>query len=559
MSGPDLAIWHTTPGPITTGTQRHPTNLRLATVIPNAGNHKVANRQAGNHENDPPPPAHPPRDPMMNQRVAGHVFWSGLEAVAAACLAFASAFIVARLIGPAEVGIAAAAVSVHVLLWVTVNALFADAIVQRANLNDSTMASAFWASTAVGIVASAIQLAVGPLLALLLADARLPAMSAVLAIPLPLVGAAGAMQGRLTRDRDYRALAGRTLIGQGFGTLTGVAAALAGAGAWSLVVQQTVTATVGALALLVRADWKPLRHHSARPTLRAVRELLALGLPLTASTLVQFSRYRLFALLIGATAGAAPLGEVHMAFRLVDTVRELTFTALWRLMLPAMSSRQHNLIELRAVLDRCLGLASLVVLPLLGAMAVAVVPLIGLLLGPAWADVGPATLPLIALTAWLFLWFPAGAALVARGAPGPALIANVAAVVAMLAGVALVRPATPFQAMGVWLAAQLITSPYTVAMTARVLRTGHSALGRLVAPIHAGLPALGVAAVSVAAALLIPWALGEPAGPIGLIAARLSAGAPVCLLGLGFCMSVARPGGFAPWTPTKGEPLEPFH
>jgi O-antigen/teichoic acid export membrane protein len=468
----------------------------------------------------------------MSQQVARNVFWSGLEATSAAGLAFASAFIVARLIGPAEVGIAAAAVSVHVLLWVTVNALFADAIVQRASLDDATMASAFWASTAVGVAAAAIQLAAGPLLGMLLADPRLPAMAALLAVPLPLVGAGGAMQGRLTRDRNYRALAGRTLIGQGLGTLAGIAAALAGAGAWSLVLQQTVTATAGALALLLRARW---RQHSgpawARPHWRAVRELLALGLPLTASTLVQLGRYRLFVLLIGATAGAAPLGEVHMAFRLVDTVRELVFTALWRLMLPAMSARQHDLAALRRVVDRCLALAAVVMFPLLGAMAMVVVPLVALLLGPAWVEAGSAALPLIALSAWLFLWFPAGAALVARGVPGPALAANSAAVVVMLAGVAAFRPATPGGAMTVWLVAQLATSPYTIMMTARVLRTGR------LAPVRAGLPALGVAAAAIAAGLLVPWLLGEPVGPVALIVARLAAGAPVCLIGLAWCLA----------------------
>jgi len=65
----------------------------------------------------------------VNFRVAGHVFWSGLEAGTTAGLFFVSASIVAQLIGPAEIGIAAAAVSVHVMLWVTVNALFADAVV----------------------------------------------------------------------------------------------------------------------------------------------------------------------------------------------------------------------------------------------------------------------------------------------------------------------------------------------------------------------------------------------------------------------------------------------
>jgi PST family polysaccharide transporter len=466
----------------------------------------------------------------MSHRVARNVFWSGLEAAAAAVLAFASAFIVARLVGPAEVGIAAAAVSVNVLLWVTVNALFADAIVQRPSLDDATMASAIWASTAVGVAAAVIQLAAGPLLGMLLADHRLPAMAALLAVPLPLVGAAGAMQGRLTRDRNYRALAGRTLIGQGLGTLAGIAAALAGAGAWALVLQQTVSATAGALALLLRAGWKlpggSLGKSLGRPHWRAVRELLALGLPLTASTLVQLGRYRLFALLIGATAGAAPLGEVHMAFRLVDTVRELVFTALWRLMLPAMSARQHDLAALHRAVDRCLSLAGMVMFPLLGAMAVVVVPLISLLLGPAWAAVGPAALPLIALSAWLFLWFPPGAALIARGVPGPALVANIAAVVVILAGVAVFRPATPLAAMAVWLVAQLATSPYTITMIARVLRTGR------LATVRAGLPALGVAAAAVGAALLVPWLLGEPVRPVALIAARLAAGAPVCLLGL---------------------------
>lgn len=418
----------------------------------------------------------------------------------------------------------------HILLWVAVNALFADAIVQRASLDETTLASAVWASTAVGVAAAVIQLASGPMLHVLLADARLPAMAALLALPLPLVGAAGAMQGKLTRERNYRALAGRTLIGQGLGTLAGIAAALAGAGAWALVLQQTVTAVAGAFALLVRAGWRPQRGPLGRPHLRAVRELLALGLPLTASTLVQLGRYRLFALLIGATAGAAPLGEVHMAFRLVDTVRELAFTALWRLMLPAMSARQHDLAALRRVVDRCLALASVVMFPLLGAMAVVVVPLVALLLGPAWAAAGSSALPLIGLTVWLLLWFPPGAALIACGRPGPALTANIAAILAMLVGVAVLRPATPGQAMTVWVVAQLATSPYTIVMTARVLHTAR------LRPIQAGLPAVGIVAVAAASALLVPWLIGEPAGHLGLIAARLAAGALLCLPGLAWCL-----------------------
>lgn len=72
----------------------------------------------------------------MNRGQANNVFWSGFEAAASAALSFASAFIVARLAGPSEVGIGAAVIAVHVLLWVAVNALFADPLVQRIAVDD---------------------------------------------------------------------------------------------------------------------------------------------------------------------------------------------------------------------------------------------------------------------------------------------------------------------------------------------------------------------------------------------------------------------------------------
>src|ERR1700722_15256251 len=269
----------------------------------------------------------------MKQGHAANVFWSGLEAAVSALLSFASAFIVARLVGPAEVGIGAAAIALHVLLWVTVNALFADALVQRGVVEDDTFSSALIASIAVGCIAAVLQAGFGRPLAWSLADNRLVMMSVVLALPLPLGGAAGRVRGVLSRNRAYRALALRTVIGQGLGTLAGVVSALVGAGAWALVLQQVVISGAGALTLLLRCPLPPRR----RVSTQRLREMLRIGLPLTASTLVQHGRYRLFALLIGGTAGAAALGQVHMAFRLVDAVRELAFTAQWRLVPPAFS------------------------------------------------------------------------------------------------------------------------------------------------------------------------------------------------------------------------------
>ena len=86
----------------------------------------------------------------------------------------------------------------------------------------------------------------------------------------PLVGAAGPVQGMLTRRRDYRSLAWRTLVGQGLGTLAGISSAMAGAGAWSCPLNATarriraIVCRGKAVALAMFISWfPPIRGYKA--------------------------------------------------------------------------------------------------------------------------------------------------------------------------------------------------------------------------------------------------------------------------------------------------------
>jgi PST family polysaccharide transporter len=395
-------------------------------------------------------------------------FWSGLEAGVSAVLSVVSSFLVARIVGPNEFGIGAAAVAVNVLLWVMVNALFADALVQREAVNDRMLSSAFWASCGFGCIAMLLQVASGWGLAATLGDVRLIPMAFVLAVPLPLVGAAGVIQGLLTRQRAYRSLALRTLIGQGLGTVVGTCGAFAGAGGWSVVLQQAVTTGCGALVLVVRREWTPsfcLEWH-------LVRSLLRVGLPLTASTLVLIGRYRLFAVLIGSTAGAAVLGQVHVAFRLVDTVRELTFTALWRLMLPALSEHQRDRPAMLAQVDRWFRRCAALAFPLCLLMGIGLTQVVALLMGPGWAATGQAAEPLVGLMMWSMLTFPGGVALIAAGQARFTLYGNLAGLIVSAGAALLLRPADPWHAVMIWTLGQMAIGPYILWVNARALGVG---------------------------------------------------------------------------------------
>ena len=113
----------------------------------------------------------------MSAAARRSIFWSGLEAGVSGLLSFLSACIVARLVGPSELGLGAALVATHVLLWVGVNGLFADALVQRVTIELDMLSSAFWASTAVGMAALLLQIAAGWGLGAWLGDSRLLPMS----------------------------------------------------------------------------------------------------------------------------------------------------------------------------------------------------------------------------------------------------------------------------------------------------------------------------------------------------------------------------------------------
>ena len=439
-------------------------------------------------------------------RIGPAVVWSAVEAAGAAGPAFVSGFVVARLVGPAALGVGTAVASLQVILWVFVTALFADALVQRAVLSRAEEAGAFWASVLVGVVAAGVMAVAGLGVAAMLGEARVRLMAVVLALPLPLVGAGGVVQGRLTRAGRYRLLALRTLLGQGLGVAVGCVAAWRGCGAWAVVAQQAVGSAAGAAVLVAVGGWWP---GWCRPRWG----LLRVGLPLTASTLVLHGRYRLFLLLLGASAGAPVLGEVHMAFRLVEAVRELASTALWRLMLPAFSARQRDPAALLAAMARAQRASVPALLGLCAVLALVVRPVAALLLGPAWAGAGMAALPLVGLAGWQFVGFAPGAAVVARGEPWVALRGNLASLALLLAGVALVRPAGALTAVAIWVAAQVLVAPWVLLASGRVL--GVSAWGLL----RGAWPGLGWALAAAVAGSLVPglgwWAV---AGRVAVVA-----------------------------------------
>src|SRR5690606_29910155 len=127
-------------------------------------------------------------------------------------LAFITSLVIARLLGPREVGLAAMALVFSSLALILVDAGLPSVIVQRPQLTERDKSTAFWTGMALGVLLTLIGVALSWPLASLYGEPKVQPLFAVLSLTL-LFTAPGVIQGALlNRELSFRKLEVRTMI-----------------------------------------------------------------------------------------------------------------------------------------------------------------------------------------------------------------------------------------------------------------------------------------------------------------------------------------------------------
>ncbi len=382
-----------------------------------------------------------------------NAFWAGLEALINMAMQIISAFVIARIIGPAEVGISAVVIAAYSMVVTFVNTLGQDTLVQPVDLPDETASSYFWLIFYVSLAGAVLFAALGGALTYVVDDPRIPIMCFALAPTVAFMGPAGVIHGMLSRNKCFRSIALRVLIGQSAGTVAGLAAAIFGAGAWSLVLQQAVGAIVGVAALFISSLWRPSFIFSAVRT----QSILHYAIPMAFNSLLVVARYRVFTLIAGASLGATALGQMHIAFRLVDAFRDLMSSAFYRLMIPGFAGRRDSKNDVWSYYVRCCSLVAVSSTPVLTVIVVALPSIVSIVMGSAWVPVIPAARALSLLACIHLVLAPSQALQIALGQTRKILWTTSLGFIATALFVMIDAPKNPLEAALVWSAPSLLT------------------------------------------------------------------------------------------------------
>src|SRR3954451_20541934 len=207
------------------------------------------------------PPA--PRSGNTALRALAGMVWSALGFGSQGIGQFLVVIVFARYLTKSDNGVVAAALIVIALGQLFTDSGFAAAVVQREDLTDDHVRSAFALSLLTGLCMTIIVYVTAPLTADFFHDATVAPVMRGLSFTFLLQAPGLIAQALLQRDLDFKSIAIAESVSYFLGfAAVGVIMAMSGAGVWSIVVAQLAQAALLTSIMLIRRPHpKSLRAH----------------------------------------------------------------------------------------------------------------------------------------------------------------------------------------------------------------------------------------------------------------------------------------------------------
>lgn len=275
-----------------------------------------------------------PHEPAVTRkRVASALVWSAAQKWGSRFAGLLVFVLLGRLLGPEDFGVAAVATVVISFTVILVEQGLGAVLVRLPDITHRLLNTAFWLSLSGGLITAGALLVAAPLLASLLASPQSAGLIRLLSVSLVLGAAACVPAALLRRDLRFKPLATRSLVASLVSGCVAVTAAVLGAGAWALAVQQ-VAFTLTAQVLLWRATtWRP----GLDVDRSDARVLWASGLRISATDLFSQVGRKSDDVVVGVLLGPVSLGIYVVAYRTMAVLLDVLGAAVGSVALSMLS------------------------------------------------------------------------------------------------------------------------------------------------------------------------------------------------------------------------------
>lgn len=316
----------------------------------------------------------------LKRKTINGVFWSGTQIWSARAVSFVIFAILSRLLDPEAFGLVALATLFITFVQPFQDQGFGDAIVQRADLDEGHLDTAFWTNLMIGTALTLLGMAASRYFAELFHEPQLVVIIQWLSLSFVLASLSGVQAAILRRRLAFKELALREILAIIISGIVGVVLAFLGYGVWSLVVQDLAYLLIGAVVLWTVSSWRP----GLRFSKKHLMELSSFGLNIVGMNILNFLNTHTDDFLIGYFLGPTLLGFYTIAYKLFGTMKDLLTSVTNAVAFPTFSRLQDNPEKMRQAFYQALYYTGLIAFPIFIGMSIVAPELIPALLGPQW-------------------------------------------------------------------------------------------------------------------------------------------------------------------------------
>ena len=321
----------------------------------------------------------------LRERAARGLTWSLIERWGNEVLAIGIFAVLSRQLEPQAFGLVALASVVIDFLRRVVDGGFAEAVVQRGEVDQEHLDTAFWTGLVTGAVLAAGLAALAGPIAAAFGEPTLAPVLRWLSLSFVVRGLSSTQQALLVRSLRFRQLATRTLVAELAAGVVGVSLAFAGQGVWALVGQSLAAGAFGVLTLWRVSSWRP----GFAFRWKHFRELSLFGANIVGFKLLNVVTQRADAFLIGSFLGTVALGYYSVATRIFHAVTKILTGVMNAVAFPVFSRLQDDPERMRRAFYEATQLTSLVTFPAFFGLAAIAPDAIPYVFGAQWGPSVP--------------------------------------------------------------------------------------------------------------------------------------------------------------------------
>lgn len=304
----------------------------------------------------------------IKSKVLKGLFWKILENGGAQGIQFVIAIILARLLSPAEYGLVSIIMIFITIANVVVQNGFSTALVQKKHSDDTDFSSVFYFSLAIAAVMYAALYASAPSIAGFYHNDVLVPIVRVLAVVLFPGAVISVQTAYVSRKMEFKGLFKATMVAVVISGAASILMALRGMGVWAMVGQQIAYYLALMTTLFMTVSWKPRLVFA----MGRISAMFSFGWKLLLAALLDTLFNNLYGLIMGKIYNEELLGAYNRGDQFPKLIVNNLGAAIQAVLLPAFSSRQGDVAQVRSMVRRAIRTSSFLVLPMLfGLFAVA--------------------------------------------------------------------------------------------------------------------------------------------------------------------------------------------